>query len=161
MFKGSDQVSLFGDWWFSLFRLIFIFIFEKLHRLNCSGLSPEVICEQLWVCTRLVAAVRRLSKLSVGARSEARCGSPSAAWRGRDVLTHVIMVKSVGSQSCFPARTQLGAESAALRLVAAFVLHARGEMQSMIVKDFYCSYVWSHMNVGIGTSLASYFADLG
>ena len=153
MFKGSDQVSLFGDWWFSLFCLIFIFIFEKLHRLNCSGLSPEAICEQLRVCTCLVAAVRRLSKLSVGARSEARCGSPSAAWRGRDVLTHVIMVKSVG--------TQLGAESAALRLVAAFVLHARGEMQSMIVKDFYCSYIWSHMNVGIGTSLASYFADLG
>lgn len=133
----------------------------KLHTLNSSRLLLEGISEEFWVHARRFAAVRQLFQLAVGAWSRARCGSPSVVWRGRDDLTHVIMVKCVGSRSCFSARAQLGAESAALRLVAAFVLHARGVMQSMIVKDFYCSYIWSHINVGIGTGLAPYFADLG
>lgn len=159
MFKGSDQVSPFEGCCF--FFLVMFFYGGKLHTLNSSRLLLEGISEEFWVHARRFAAVRQLFQLAVGAWSRARCGSPSVVWRGRDDLTHVIMVKCVGSRSCFSARAQLGAESAALRLVAAFVLHARGVMQSMIVKDFYCSYIWSHINVGIGTGLAPYFADLG
>lgn len=61
--------------------------------------------------------------------------------QGSDDLTHVIMVKCVRSWSCVAGRAaaQLGSESAAPRLAAAFVPQAPGKMPSMIVKPFYCS----------------------
>lgn len=66
---------------------------------------------------------------------------PPLECRGRDDLTHVIMVKCVRSWSCITSRAaaQLGSESAALRLAAAFVPQAQGKMPSMIVKPFYSS----------------------
>jgi len=88
---------------------------------------------------------------------------PPLAWRGGHDLTRVMMVKRVGSWSCVAggAAAQLGSESAARRLAAAFAPRARGKMPSTIAKPFYCSCLWSRVNAGVGSGLAPYSADLG